>query len=356
MRTPLLRQRKKSGENQILTLRTQSSSKLVPCAFRRRINRPEKKEAFDAGENQDIAQPFPGLWLLALDSAKYENNARLKYPETSGAIRTATCQSIERHLQEAAQKGVAVIAGEHHPLMEHFDGMKSKYPEYVLDDNWKIARLLAAYNVRMIFSGHYHASSIVMHRWDQRAPTMLQGKHIVDAETGSLVTWPCSYRTVHVFNDGRTTITTSRVDQLPSYAAAGRSFDRDGKLIIEDGIANIASATMRKYLVPQRDIDVLTPEIVQAMMAHYAGDAQFTGGEMITKKGLSVMGGLVVSAYDSKLGSSSAVVMGSAIDIAFAAPVILFEAVVGLWLLLAGIDVQPQEPVFFAKAQGKPRK
>src|SRR5208337_4213902 len=52
-----------------------------------------------------IVEPVPGLWLLALDSAKYENNARLKYPETSGAIRASTYLWIEERLKEAAQKG-----------------------------------------------------------------------------------------------------------------------------------------------------------------------------------------------------------------------------------------------------------
>ena len=56
---------------------------------------------------------------------------------------------------------------------------------------------------------------------------------------------------------------------------------------------------MKKYLVPQRDIEVLTPEIVNAMMAHYEGDAQFPGGDMLTKQGLSLMGSLVVASYDT---------------------------------------------------------
>ena len=246
-----------------------------------------------------IVQPVPGLWLLALDSAKYENNAAMNYPQTSGAIRAATYTWIEQHLREAAQQGVAVIACEHHPIMEHFDGMQAKFPEYIVDDNWRIANLLAAYNVRIIFTGHYHANSIVMHRWDQNAPAILQGKYIVDAETGSLVTWPCSFRTVTLSDSGSATITTSRVGQLPSYAAAGKSFDTDGKRVIEDGIANIAVATMKKYFVPQHDIDIIIPEVLSAMMAHYAGDAHFQGDEMLTHKGLSVMGGLVVSTYNS---------------------------------------------------------
>lgn len=134
-----------------------------------------------------VASPAPGLWILMLDSAKYEHNAGLKWSETSGAIREPTYRWIEERLQEAKAKGIAVIAAEHHPLMEHFAGMKAKYPEYIVDDNWRLASLLASYDVSLFFSGHYHASSIVTHRWDDKAPAGLAGKYIVDVETGSLV-------------------------------------------------------------------------------------------------------------------------------------------------------------------------
>lgn len=245
-----------------------------------------------------VAEPVPGLWLLALDSAKYEDNLRLGYPVTSGRIRKATMSWIAQRLDEAQRSGKAVIAMEHHPIMEHYDGMKDKYPEYVVDDNWKIAGLLAAHGVSLVFTGHFHASSIVQRAWRQDAAAQLRGRHIVDAETGSLVTWPCSYRIVNLGGDGTARISTSRVDQLPSYAAAGRSFDAEGKVVIEDGIRNIAVAAMKGYHVPERDREVLSGQIVDAMMAHYAGDAHFTGTEMIRKRGLSFMGGLVVASYD----------------------------------------------------------
>jgi Predicted phosphohydrolases len=249
-----------------------------------------------------VAQPLPGLWLLMLDSAKYEKNAGMKWSETSGAIREPTYRWIEERLKEARDKGVAVIAAEHHPLMEHFAGMKDKYPEYVLDDNWRLASLLASYGVRLFFSGHYHASSIVMHRWDEKASGGLAGAYLVDVETGSLVTWPCSYRRVSLSRDGRVAISTSRIDQLPSYAAKGASFDLEGKKIIEDGISNIAKDTMKKYKVPAKDIDRITPRIVDAMMAHYAGDACFQGGgQIVPKEGLGPMGRLVISSYDTFL-------------------------------------------------------
>jgi 3',5'-cyclic AMP phosphodiesterase CpdA len=245
-----------------------------------------------------VAEPVPGLWILALDSVKYEDNFRLNTPVTSGRIRNATMPWIEARLIEAEQKGKAVIAMEHHPIMEHYDGMKAKYPEYVVDDNWKIASLLASHDVSLVFTGHFHASSIVQHRWNESAAATLQGKSIIDVETGSLVTWPCSYRSVKLSGDGTVRITTYRVDQLPSYAAVSRSFDIDGKSIIEEGIRNIATSAMKNLGVPEEDRNILSSQIVDAMMAHYAGDAHFTGSEMLRKHGLSLMGQLVVASYD----------------------------------------------------------
>jgi hypothetical protein len=245
-----------------------------------------------------VAEPVPGLWLLMLDSAKYENNEGKKWSETSGAIREPTYAWIEARLAEANRKGIAVIAAEHHPLMEHIDRMKEKYPEYIVDDNGRLASLLASHNVRLFFSGHFHASSIVQHRWGSAAPEALRGKYIVDIETGSLVTWPCSYRSVSLSSaDGTAAITTSRVAQLPSYEAAGKSFDKEGKRIIESGIGNIAAGTMARLHVSKKAIDTLTPEITAAMMAHYAGDAHFDGGEMLTTRGVGLMGKLVVASY-----------------------------------------------------------
>jgi hypothetical protein len=99
--------------------------------------------------------------------------------------------------------------------------------------------------------------------------------------------------------DGMTRIATSRVAQLPSFASAGRSFDADGRVVIEDGIRNVAFATMKRLGVPESDRLALSGQIVNAMMAHYAGNASFTGTEMIKKDGLSLMGGLVVASYDT---------------------------------------------------------
>ena len=250
-----------------------------------------------------VAQPVPGLWLLALDSAKYEYKPSRKWPETSGAIRKSTYVWIEDRLTEAREKGVAVIAAEHHPLLEHADGMKERYPAFIVDDGGKLASLLAEYGVRTIFTGHFHANSVVQRAWGRDAPTRLRGKHIVDIETGALSTWPCSYRSVRLSGrDGSMTISTSRVSRLPSFDASGESFEEAGKRAIETGLGNMASSIMRKVGATRRDVEILVPSIVAAMMAHYAGDAHFNGEDFLPRKGLSPIGKLGRAYYARFIG------------------------------------------------------
>jgi 3',5'-cyclic AMP phosphodiesterase CpdA len=224
----------------------------------------------DPGSLSYAAEVAPRLWLLALDSAQYEHNLQRGRTETSGAIRPQTYQWMVGILEKAKQAGVAVIAAEHHPLMEHFAGMKDKYPEYIVNDNWKLVTLLSEYGVSLAFSGHYHASSIVQH-------AEKDGACLTDVETGSLVTWPCSYRLVTVppQGAGSVEIHTMRISQIASYAAKGEDFSVEGKRVIGNGIGNIAKSTMLRYHVSEKDRDAIAPAIVSAMMAHYAGDAHF---------------------------------------------------------------------------------
>jgi 3',5'-cyclic AMP phosphodiesterase CpdA len=248
-----------------------------------------------------VAEPKPGLWLLLLDSAEYEGNAGKGRPEIAGAIREPTFRWIEDRLDEAARGGIAVVAALHHPIMEHYAGMGAKYPKFVLDDNWRLAGLLASRGVRLAFTGHFHANSVVERAWDDKASPELRGRRLVDVETGSLVTWPCSYRMVGLFPDGSAAISTSRVDRLPSYAAAGRDFGAEGRRTVGGGIATIAAAKMRDFKVSRSDSEAIAPRIAEAMMAHYAGDARFEGGEMVERKGLGLMGRVVLASYGTFL-------------------------------------------------------
>jgi 3',5'-cyclic AMP phosphodiesterase CpdA len=245
-----------------------------------------------------VAQLAPKLWLLAIDSAKYDYRPNAQEPESSGAVRSRTYEWIEARLAEASRNGIAVLAAEHHPILEHADGMKERHPDFIVDDNWRLAGLLASYNVRVLFSGHFHANSVVRHSWGKDAPPALRGKHIVDVETGALSTWPCYYRSVRLSSrDGSMTVSTRRIERLPSLESEGRSLDSLGREAIERGFGSMAGSIMRRVGASRRDVAILVPQVVSAMAAHYAGDARFEGDKALTTRGLSLIGRLGAAYY-----------------------------------------------------------
>jgi hypothetical protein len=235
-----------------------------------------------------VAEPTPGLWLLALDSCRYADNPNRKESETDGSFSAATITWMEDVLAKAAQRNIPVIAMMHHGVLEHYKGQVEFYGEYVIKDWEAVSSLLASYHVRMVFTGHYHAQDITVRNWDG-------GRYLYDCETGSLVSAPNAVRTVTIGADQQLAIDSTFITQLPSFAAAGKDFSDYSKKYLLAGIEGIAIETMKGLGVPADEAKRLAPQISAAFAAHYAGDESFTGTETLTTKGLSFMGGIVVA-------------------------------------------------------------
>jgi 3',5'-cyclic AMP phosphodiesterase CpdA len=220
----------------------------------------------DAESLSYIAEPVPGLWLLAIDSIKYDRNEKLGHSETSGSVRPETMKWIKARLADANSMGKSVIAMEHHPIMEHIYDMKGKYGEYVLDNGAELSKLLSGNDVRFIF--HRSLSRPVDSQENLRRQ-IHRGRG-----NGISVTWPCEFRTVRFSGDGNTEFSSDRVAQLASYEKAGRNFDSEGYAVIAAGLKNIANDTLKKFMVPDADCARLTADIIPAMMSHYKGRCQ----------------------------------------------------------------------------------
>jgi UDP-2,3-diacylglucosamine pyrophosphatase LpxH len=234
-----------------------------------------------------VAEPVDGLWLLALASSRFMNNGKRTAPETDGGFTPATVSWIEDVLAEALSRGKAVIAMMHHGILEHYKGEKKYFHDFVVDDFQSLSAMFAAYGVRVVFTGHYHAQDITRKNWDD-------GKFLYDIETGSLVSAPDPIRIVEIQPSQRMSVKSLTVDQLPSFEAQGRDFKKYSEDFEYQGISGIAVKIMKSFGVPAAEAEVLAPQISDAVMAHYKGDERFTGIEMLKTSGLSLMGGLVV--------------------------------------------------------------
>lgn len=234
-----------------------------------------------------VAEAVEGLWLLALDSAYYEDNLKEEYPQTGGRFTQAQIDWIESVLMKAVRREKAVIAFLHHGVLEHYDSQEKYFGEYLVENYEKISEMLARYKVRLCFTGHYHAQDITLGRWED-------GSFLYDIETGSLVTYPCPVRFVHIDGSGNAGIRSRFIDELPSFTAAGRDFTQYSLEYVYTGITGIAVATMVDLGMKEKEAEGLSGQIADAFIAHYRGDEGFTGETMLTTEGLSFMGSLVV--------------------------------------------------------------
>ena len=88
---------------------------------------------------------------------------------------------LKRTLIEANREGKAVIAFFHHGILEHYTGNATF--SRIFDRKFSSdSKIFCFYNVRMVFTGHFHANDISMQEFN--------GKVLYDIETGSLVSAP----------------------------------------------------------------------------------------------------------------------------------------------------------------------
>jgi 3',5'-cyclic AMP phosphodiesterase CpdA len=207
------------------------------------------------------ADPVEGLRLLALDSNRWMDHPGRKKYITAGWFEPSTLEWIESALIKAKRDGKAVIVMLHHGVLENFPGQKSGFPAWVLEDNMEFARLLAAYGVRAVFTGHYHAQDITLNRFPD-------GNFIFDIETGSLLTYPCPYRMVSIEKNVMK-IRSSFINSIPSMGGDFREFKRE---FLYEGSRFIADYTLEKFFISEHDRKLITPQISRAFLVHMAGD------------------------------------------------------------------------------------
>lgn len=209
-----------------------------------------------------VAEPVEGLWLLALDSCLWRANTEGHHPHVDGQFTDATLEWIEKMLIQAADSEKAVIAFMHHGIMEHYPTNEKNYGEYVVNHADTVARLLAFYGVRTVFTGHFHAQDITMKEFPQ------DGTVIYDIETGSFVTWPCPYRVVSIENQ-QMQITSTRIEAI---ASMPQGFQEHARQYVYDGTVGMANDALEGYNVSEKGMEVLSPQIANAYLAHLEGD------------------------------------------------------------------------------------
>ena len=211
-----------------------------------------------------VAEPVPGLWLLGIDSCHPERNTN-GVPYVGGYLEADRLNWITNQLAAARQQGKFVIGMMHHGLIEHFPAQKALFPDYVVEDNERLAELFAGYGLGLVFTGHYHAQDVV-------AASFARGR-IVEVETGSAVTFPCPYRLLTLQANGELVLTSHPITTIDA-DLGGVSFPTYASNFITAGVTGIATYMLINppYNLPLPSAQFLAPAFAEGIASGYQGD------------------------------------------------------------------------------------
>lgn len=104
-----------------------------------------------------LAAPSANVWLLMLDTAKYENNMTSGSPEVDGEIRPETFDWIKKCSALAKQHHAKLITVTHHSLMDHNSTVSKGY---TLNNSKEAISALMDADIDLNLSGHIHLQDI----------------------------------------------------------------------------------------------------------------------------------------------------------------------------------------------------
>jgi 3',5'-cyclic AMP phosphodiesterase CpdA len=229
-----------------------------------------------------IAMPVQGVWLLALDACRYEENVAGGHPVTGGRLKPETIQWFTNILQSEEAKSKRIIAMMHHGALEHYKNQKKYFGDYVVDDYKKVSKQLAELGINLVFTGHYHAQDIVKKDFPG-------GKVLYDIETGSLVTFPCPYRIITI-NSDQVKIEAYSLDP-EEYPGEFMQYARD---FVWSGIEGIARRTLVDMKLKEDEASLLSGQVSDAFIAHYQGD-EIRPEKPFNLKGVGALGRFYIS-------------------------------------------------------------
>lgn len=228
-----------------------------------------------------VAQPFQNLRILGIDACLYsENSFENDICVTAGAIKPETMNFIRQQAKDAKENGVRMIALMHHGLVEHWTMQEKLMGEYLIQDWSTYASEFADLGIQLVFTGHFHAQDVVKHE--------AGSNYVYDIETGSMVTYPCPYRTVMI-SKNKAEVTSKNIQSI-NYDLDGKSFQEYAQAYVEEGIGGIITDVLP---LPENVAALIKPLASNAIIAHYKGDEQISAEELSKINSLAFAANLI---------------------------------------------------------------
>ena len=234
-----------------------------------------------------VAEPVDGLWILGIDACRYRENQPDEEEIVGGRITQESAEWMADVLGQAVDRNKAVIVLIHQGLMEHWDGQAKLHPDYIVEDFKYFGEFLASYNVRLGFTGHYHAQDVTRAEFDIKGTK----KALHDIETGSLITAPCPIRYCSISKNTLNIRTNSIVDKLHP----GTDFAENALSFVKETVYREAYSTLKNYKVSDDDADYIADLVGEAFAVHYSGDEDASLRVAADTSKLSLWGRVVYS-------------------------------------------------------------
>ena len=189
-------------------------------------------------------EPIEGLIVIGIDSG------------TSGNLSSETLSWVVAQATDARAKGKRVIAMMHHPLIPHFTNAETFSESVSVKDYANVRNTLADAGIRVIFTGHFHTSDIIK---DYNADL---SREIYDVNTGSLISYPCDYRTVTFSSDLSTlNIETGSITELEP----GDKFAETARARLKEAMEKVVKEKKPSY-------SIIAGTAADAFIYHSEGD------------------------------------------------------------------------------------
>lgn len=211
-----------------------------------------------------VAEIDENTWLIAIDVARGTEYKKMGLP--SEAISDRTEQWIVDILNKAASQKVRVIGMMHWGLAEHFSGQAKYFPRYLVYDWERLATLFADNEMKVIFTGHFHANDIT-------GFSTKKDNTIYDIETGALCSFPFVYRIANLYPD-RIDVASHNILSLPGKSSLGD----DNKILLKQLATNIAVNRLKDSGLDfdPSFISGFAEVIAQIFLLHVRGDEKIS--------------------------------------------------------------------------------
>lgn len=249
--------------------------------YREALYRDDQSLSYVAPLNDDF-------WLVAIDSCRYRENSAV-IDQVGSRLTQHLIDWLTTILKKAATQDIAVMAMIHHGIVEHWSGQSKLHPDYLVEDYSYFNRFLAQAGVRLAFSGHYHSQDIALADYGKDG-------YIYDIETGSLITPPCPIRYATLKGNKLEISSVNLIEKL----YPGSNFAEEANAFMLETLEYEIINTLRKYLVPDRDAQLLANHVAAAFAAHSLGDENPALKPVFDASRLSLWGRIIYT-YQKKI-------------------------------------------------------